>query len=169
MTLKTRQPDFSRIGITSEATKFTPASWLLPQRVCRLSSFLGLVVRFPLIGSNISFWPNAAKRGVLTWRRSISRPGHELPQRAFVTGTPAWSLVIARQMICVFEPNQDAPVTKAGSCRFALRRGNEKAARRRLLNSTLMIVDQPAINDGFDFRWSAIKADARKPLRQVLF
>jgi hypothetical protein len=30
--------------------------------------------------------------------------------------------------------------------------GNEKAARRRLINSNLMIVDQAAINVGFDFR-----------------
>jgi hypothetical protein len=28
----------------------------------------------------------------------------------------------------------------------------EKAARRRLLNSNLMIVDQAVINAGFDFR-----------------
>jgi hypothetical protein len=32
------------------------------------------------------------------------------------------------------------------------RRPKEKAARRRLLNSTLMIVDHDAINAVFDFR-----------------
>ena len=36
--------------------------------------------------------------------------------------------------------------------RYFKQRPKEKAARRRLLNSNLMIVDQTAINAGFDFR-----------------
>jgi hypothetical protein len=39
----------------------------------------------------------------------------------------------------------------------------EKAARRRLLNSNLMIEDQAAINAGFDFRRYAMKPTPAKP------
>jgi hypothetical protein len=39
----------------------------------------------------------------------------------------------------------------------------EKAARRRLLNSNLMIVDHAAINAGFDFRRYAMKPTPINP------
>jgi hypothetical protein len=48
-----------------------------------------------------------------------------------------------------------------GSGGFLLRK--EKAARRRLFNSNLMIVDQAAINAGPDFRPYAIKPMPAKP------
>jgi hypothetical protein len=55
-------------------------------------------------------------------------------------------------------------VSKVPSTEVAPSRGiNENAARRRLSNSTLMIVDQPAINAGFDFRRYAMKPRPKKP------
>jgi hypothetical protein len=42
-------------------------------------------------------------------------------------------------------------------------RPKEKAARRRLPNSNLMIADQAAINAGFDFRRYAMKPMPAKP------
>jgi hypothetical protein len=42
-------------------------------------------------------------------------------------------------------------------------RPKEKAARRRPLNSNLLIADQAAINAGFDFRRYAMKPTPAKP------
>src|SRR5258706_14414206 len=51
----------------------------------------------------------------------------------------------------------EEPSTASDSDITAISCSKEKAARRRLFNSTLMIVDQAAINAGFDFRRYAIK------------
>jgi hypothetical protein len=44
---------------------------------------------------------------------------------------------------------------------------NEKAARRRLFNSTMMIVDQAAINAGFAFPRYAMKPMPAKPINII--
>src|SRR5258708_1289313 len=63
--------------------------------------------------------------------------------------------------------------TSAGPFRANMRhRGyklsQEKAARRRLFNSTLMIVDQAGINSGFDFR-QVKRSRLSSPQRSLIY
>jgi hypothetical protein len=82
-------------------------------------------------------------------REPISDP-HNYPHRVTSLRAEAWPGTAP-----VSHPvrHQGGTVLSVLGC-VALRRGKRKAARRRLLNSSLMILDQEAINAGFAFRRS---------------